>query len=328
MDKNNFIVKDSCSKIITADDTHKDPFSIWKLSNSDVIIGSKTKLGPFQQINLDNAILKIGNEVKIGAYCTISAIGKPLFSWDEIPGNDNDKLIEFLKQKFEIDWVKTAEIEKIDNGNTIKVTTEINHLSLNLNQEKTEIIFKIDDDRIDKFMAKMENGKLNIYGKKLIINIGDNVKIDDYCNFQCFADLEIGNDCHLWSGVCIAPFENRFFFEERVTLGQNVVVGGRGPIIVKKYSMIGGLSAIITESHHYKELHELVREQNFEKKGIFIGTDVWIGASVIVLDGSIINDKSVIGASSLVKGETEKGGTYFGIPIKKYGERTSEGDKN
>ncbi len=88
-----------------------------------------------------------------------------LFSWDEIPGNDNGKLIEFLKQKFEIDWVKTEEIEKIDNGNTIKVTTEINHLSLNLNKEKTEIIFKIDDDRTDKFMARMENGKLNIYDK-------------------------------------------------------------------------------------------------------------------------------------------------------------------
>ena len=87
-----------------------------------------------------------------------------LFSWDEIPGNDNGKLIEFLKQKFEIDWVKTAEIEKIDNGNTIKVSTEINHLSLNLNQEKTEVIFKIDDGRTDKFMAKMENGKLKIYG--------------------------------------------------------------------------------------------------------------------------------------------------------------------
>jgi len=88
-----------------------------------------------------------------------------LFSWDEIPGNDNSKLIEFLKQKFGIDWVKTVEIEKIDNGNTIKVSTEVNHLSLNLNQEKTEVIFKIDDVRTDKFMAKMENGKLNIYWK-------------------------------------------------------------------------------------------------------------------------------------------------------------------
>ncbi|KAF5424695.1 MAG: dGTP triphosphohydrolase [Candidatus Methanomarinus sp.] len=88
-----------------------------------------------------------------------------LFSWDEIPGNDNGKLIKFLKQKFGIEWVKTTEIEKIDKDNTIKVSSEKNHLSLNLNQEKTEVIFKIDDVRTDKFMAKMENGKLNIYGE-------------------------------------------------------------------------------------------------------------------------------------------------------------------
>jgi len=93
---------------------------------------------------------------------------KYLFSWDEIPGNDNGKLIEFLKQKFGIDWVKTAEIEKIDNGNTIKVSNEINNLSLNLNQEKTEVIFKIDDVRTDKFIAEMENSKLIIYLEKTI----------------------------------------------------------------------------------------------------------------------------------------------------------------
>ena len=84
-----------------------------------------------------------------------------MFSWDEIPGNDNSKLIEFLKQKFEIDWVKTARIEK--NGNIIKVSTEKNYVSLNLDQKKTQVIFVIDDGRVEKFIAKMENGKLNIF---------------------------------------------------------------------------------------------------------------------------------------------------------------------
>jgi len=157
---------------------------------------------------------------------------------------------------------------------------------------------------------------------KVIINIGDDVRIDDYCNIQCSANLDIGNKCHLWTGVCILPFKEPFLIEERVTFGQNVVAGGRGPLTVKKYSMIGGLSVIITESHLYKEFGKLVREQGFETLGIFIGSDVWIGASVVVLDGSKINDKSVIGASSLVNGETENGGIYYGTPITKKGDRT------
>jgi len=100
-----------------------------------------------------------------------------LFSWYEIPGNDNIKLIEFLQQKFGIDCVKTTDIKKIDNDNTIKVSTEINHISLNLNQEKTEVTFKINDVRTDNFIAKMENDKLNIYknGWEVVTKIMDMV---------------------------------------------------------------------------------------------------------------------------------------------------------
>ena len=87
-----------------------------------------------------------------------------LFSWDEIPGNDNGRLIEYLNRHFAIEWVKTAEIEKIDDGGAIKVSTGINFLSLSLNDEKTKVDIRIDDGRTDKFIVKTKNGELNIYG--------------------------------------------------------------------------------------------------------------------------------------------------------------------
>ncbi len=86
-----------------------------------------------------------------------------LFSWGEVPGSDSDKLIEYLKQKFSIDWVKTARIEKINDGKVIRVSTQKNNLSLRHNDEKTKIILEIDDGRIDEFIAKEENSNLNIY---------------------------------------------------------------------------------------------------------------------------------------------------------------------
>lgn len=87
------------------------------------------------------------------------------FSWDEVPGNDSGRLVEFLKQKFGISWVETAKIEKIDDGRTIRVTDGKNYLSLGLNNEKTKVNLKIDDDRSAEFIAKSENGKLNIYSQ-------------------------------------------------------------------------------------------------------------------------------------------------------------------
>ncbi|MCX9012911.1 MAG: hypothetical protein OIN66_17555 [Candidatus Methanoperedens sp.] len=93
-----------------------------------------------------------------------------LFIWDNIPGNDNEILIEFLNRHFGIGWVKTAKIEKIDDFGTIKLSTEKNFLLLRLNDEKTEVNLKIDDGRTDKFIAQVKNSKLNIYSEEPLIN--------------------------------------------------------------------------------------------------------------------------------------------------------------
>ncbi len=103
-----------------------------------------------------------GNACDISKQCKFDR--NFIFSWDEIHGNDKERLIEFLVKKYCIDWVKKAKIEKIDNGRTIKLYSENNSLSLSLNNEKTRVNLKIDDGgRIDEFAATTENGKLNIY---------------------------------------------------------------------------------------------------------------------------------------------------------------------
>lgn len=89
--------------------------------------------------------------------------GDYLFSWDDIPGNDNERLIGFLKKRFNIEWAGNAKIEKIEEGKTITLSFESNFLSLKLNADKTKVSLKIDDGRTNEFIAKTENNKLNIY---------------------------------------------------------------------------------------------------------------------------------------------------------------------
>lgn len=90
-----------------------------------------------------------------------------LFCWDDISGKDNEKddnrLKEFLKKRFGIRWVETAKIEKIDGGRAIKLTSKDNILSLDLNNDKTNIKIRIDDGRTDEIIARTKNHKLNIY---------------------------------------------------------------------------------------------------------------------------------------------------------------------
>lgn len=89
--------------------------------------------------------------------------GTYLFNWDKIPGNDSGRFIDFLKKKYSIDWVNAGKTEKIDNGNTIRVSVENNYLLLSLSKEKNMINLIIDDGRTDTFYAETENGELNIY---------------------------------------------------------------------------------------------------------------------------------------------------------------------
>ena len=88
---------------------------------------------------------------------------KYLFNWEKVSGNDSEGLIEFLMQNFNIEWIKTAKINKNEDVRTIRMTNDTNFLSLTLNNEKNNVNIEIDDGRTDKFIVKTENGELNIY---------------------------------------------------------------------------------------------------------------------------------------------------------------------
>lgn len=134
-------------------------------------------------------VLKNCSRIKVyESYCTLSKeeikelenidifndnIMEYMFSWDKIlEEKDNERLVDFLTKKFGINWIKNenAKIEKIDNGMAIKASTEKNVLLLKLNERKTEAILEIDGEKKDEFTAKMENGKLNIYKNKNLVD--------------------------------------------------------------------------------------------------------------------------------------------------------------
>ncbi len=86
-----------------------------------------------------------------------------LFAWDIFAKKDSDRVIEFLAEQFDIDWVKEARIELADDGKTIKLFAEKNSILLELNDEKNKVNLKIDDGRTDELTANMEDGHLYIY---------------------------------------------------------------------------------------------------------------------------------------------------------------------
>lgn len=80
--------------------------------------------------------------------------------------NDNELLLKLLKNKYDFGWSKSAPIEKINNGNTIKVYAEKETILLELNEKKTNVCLKIGQKTLDELVARNEEGKINIYEAK------------------------------------------------------------------------------------------------------------------------------------------------------------------
>lgn len=99
-----------------------------------------------------------------------------LFSWNDIPGDDNERLIGILKERFDIEWAVNAKIEKIDDVKTIRLSSENHYVSLKLTDDESKVILETDDDRTDQFIAKMEKDKLNIYQFDKYIELKETVK--------------------------------------------------------------------------------------------------------------------------------------------------------
>lgn len=92
------------------------------------------------------------------------------FSWDNVPGDDTDKLISFLKDEFDIDWTKDAEITKSDDGMTISISTDEHSAEIIMDGNKKKATLKISDGEIHYLKVKEEDGKLNIYFSSIYNN--------------------------------------------------------------------------------------------------------------------------------------------------------------
>jgi len=93
-----------------------------------------------------------------------------LFCWDEISGKegkDNEKLKKILIKHYNLSWVKKAKIEKNSNNRIIRIFIKNKLLTFKLNFEMTTAILEINNVKIDDFIVKMENDKVNVYESEL-----------------------------------------------------------------------------------------------------------------------------------------------------------------
>ncbi len=126
------------------------------------------------------------------------------------------------------------------------------------------------------------------------ITIGDRTAIEPNCQiFAADGSLEIGPDSFIGQGSVIAA-------HERVTIGSNALIASNVTIRDQDHG---------TGAAPY-------RLQTYVTRPVAIGSNVWLGAGVVVLKGVSIGDDAIVGANAVVTKSLPASATAVGVPAK------------
>lgn len=91
----------------------------------------------------------------------------------------------------------------------------------------------------------------------------------------------------------------------KVYIGPDVLLDGRGGITIGDYTTIGHNVVILSANHDYQS-NALPYEHNvYIHKPVAIGRNVWIGANVLIIPGVVIGDGAIIAAGTVVTTNVE-----------------------
>ncbi len=176
-------------------------------------------------------------------------------------------------------------------------------------------------------------GKGVVFGRGMTIRNPRNIEIGNEVVFDenVLLDgkggrLRIGDRCIIARNTTLSCKYGDIFLNEEVNLSNNVTVYSNHRVEIGPKTFVAGHCYIVAGGEHYfEDTTKPIVEQGIKKgKGVKIGGDCWLGASVVVLDGTRLGYGCVVGAGSLLRGEYEDFSIIVGSPgktIRKRGEK-------
>jgi len=90
-----------------------------------------------------------------------------LFNWSRVPGNDSEKLIQFLVDVLDLGWAENATITKSVDEMSINITDDGNTATITIDENKETATVKISGETIYSLEVRIEEDTLNIYDCKI-----------------------------------------------------------------------------------------------------------------------------------------------------------------
>ncbi len=104
-------------------------------------------------------------------------------------------------------------------------------------------------------------------------------------------------------------------------IGPRCLLGAGGGIRIGARVTFGAGVQLLAENHNFRDGSRPIQDQGVTRTGITVGDDVWMGNSVIVLDGVTIGAGAVVGAGSVVTHDVDPHAIVVGNPARAVGRR-------
>ena len=169
------------------------------------------------------------------------------------------------------------------------------------------------------FIHKLRGLKSHIrvvHFKLLGIIIGKGCYIDTGVIIS--GNVSIGDGCSISSNSYIGTsFGGRVEIGNRCHIGKMNQIGSSGSKVLIKDDFIFAPFVSITDGiHAFKDKSLIIKNSPVLTSSIKIGTNVWLGSEVMVMQGVEIGSGAVIGAKALVKNNIPENAVGVGIPAK------------
>lgn len=136
--------------------------------------------------------------------------------------------------------------------------------------------------------------------------------------------IEIGQGSIVREGAILHAYGGQIRIGKNCTINPYCLIQGNGGVRIGDNSLIASHVCMYSANHIFTDPHKLIRQQGETRRGIKIGSDVWIGGGVIILDGVTIGDGAVIAAGAVVKHDVPAGAVVAGVPARIISQRVND----
>jgi amino acid adenylation domain-containing protein len=140
-------------------------------------------------------------------------------------------------------------------------------------------------------------------------------KVSPHAEAELSPLLEFGKGCVVGSFTKIKASDGPVRFGSRCGIANSCfITGGKRGIHIGDNFTCGPGVSIVSSSYIHDRLDAHIWDQGLISAGIRIGSNVWLGASVTVLDGAELGDNTIVVAGSVVEGKHPPGVILRGNP--------------